>query len=871
LAVAAHHFQRAVASLQQGHFDEAEALCNEILRADRKHFDALHVLGLVALQRGQVDRALELIGKSIQINPRQAVAHLNMGNALLRLGRPQGALASCDRALALRPDYAEALNNRGTALLELKRPLEALADYERALRLRPDLPIFHNNRGNALRDLKRTGEALASYDRALQLQPDFDEALLGRATILRLLQRPTDALATAEQLLRLKPDHAETLHLLGSLLLDLDRTSEALPYLDRALQLQPDSAAMLVNRGNALFKLQRTDEALASYERVLELAPSDADAAYNRGNALMELKRFDDALASYDRSLRFEPDFPQAHYYRGVALRRLKRPEEALASYAQALQRTPNYAEALSGMGNALRDLNRPAEAQASYEKALQLDPQCVDALSNLARILLSLNRPEEAGKYFEQLFETAPDVAPDYNHGLGMLLHSGLMCCDWRDYEATVAAILAGLTAGKGVTLPSLLLATSQSPEIQLRCARLFVEDNWAASAAPSWTGERYRHDRVRLAYVSADFRQHPVSYLMAGVLELHDGQRFETIAISLRPEESSPIGQRVKAAFSRFIDVSKLSDREIATLMRDLEVDIAVDLTGYTDGSRPGIFAHRPAPVQVNYLGYAGTIAAPYFDYIIADRVVIPDTDQRFYTERVAYLPHSYMPHDAKRAISERTPTRAQCGLPGQGFVFCCFNAHYKIAPGIFEIWMRLLRSVEGSVLWLSDARESVIRNLRQEASKQGVAGERLVFAPRVPDMEDHLARHRIADLFLDTLPFNAHTTASDALWAGLPVLTCQGKSFAGRVASSLLTAVGLPELITTNLQDYEALAIRLATTPSLLAQYRAHLERQHEVAPLFDTDRFRRDLESAYLRMWECWQRGEPATYFSVESAS
>jgi protein O-GlcNAc transferase len=867
LSPVAQSFQRAVACLQQRHFAQAEALCREVLQTDRRHFDALHVLGLVALQTGHADRAIELIGQSIEINPAQPMAHLNMSNALLHLRRPQAALASCDQALSLRPDYAEALNNRGTALLELKMPLEALAGYDRALRLKPDLAVFHNNRGNALRDLRRPAEALASYDQALQLQPDFVEPRIGRAEMLRELQRPGAALEDCERLLRQNPDSIEALHVQSKILLDLNRAQDALGPLDRALQLQPDSAGVLVNRGNALFKLQRIDSALASYEHALELAPDDADAAYNRGNALLELKRFDAALASYDRALGLRPDFAKAHYYRGNTLRKLKRPGESLVSYGHTLRVSPDYSDAVCATGNALRDLGRQTEALASYDRALQLDPHCLEALSNRAHILLYMNRPEEAGECLERLFKIAPDVAPDYNCALGMMLHSRLACCDWREYKSTAEAIETAVNDGKRVTLPPLFVAVNESPAAQLRCARMFADDNWPASATPLWTGERYRHERIRLAYVSADFRQHPVAFLMAGLLETHDRRRFETVAISLRPEETSPIGQRVKAAFPQFIDVTKQSDFEVATLLRDMEIDIAVDLTGYTDGCRPGIFAHRSVPVQVNYLGYPGTLAASYCDYIIADRVVIPESDRAFYLEKVAYLPNCYQPNDAKRAIASRTPTRAESGLPERGFVFCSFNAHYKIAPPVFDIWMRLLHAVEDSVLWLAPGSDAVVRNLRWEAFERGIAPERLVFAPRMPHLEDHLARHRLADLFLDTLPFNAHTTASDALWAGLPVVTCQGRSFAGRVAASLLIAVGLPELITSSPQDYEAQALKLSKTPSVLAEVRTRLAQQRDTASLFDTDRFRRDIESAYLRMWERCQRGEAAESFSV----
>jgi predicted O-linked N-acetylglucosamine transferase (SPINDLY family) len=669
--------------------------------------------------------------------------------------------------------------------------------------------------------------------------------------MLRRLRRPDEALACCTEILRSTPNDVEALHLRARASLDAARPEAALEDLDRALQLQPAAPAILLNRGNVLFQLERVGEALASYQRSLELSPGNAEAHFNSGNALLSLKRYDEALRSYDEAIAVSADFAKAHYYRGNALRRLKRPEESLASYARALHIDPCYAEAVCGIGNAQRDLNQVLEALAHYDQALQLDPQCAEA----AIVCL------------ERLFEAVPDCAAEYNYALGMMLHARLMCCDWRDYEPMTAALVVGVNRGRRVTQPSLFTAASESLQAQLQCARMFVEDNWSAVAVPSWSGTHYAHERIRLAYISADFREHPVSLLMTGVFETHDRERFDVIAISLRAEEASATGRRVKAAFDRFIDVTKSSDQEVASLLRQLEIDVAVDLTGYTDGCRPGIFAHRAAPVQVNYLGYPGTLAAPYIDYLIADDIVVPAADKAYYTEKIVYLPHCYQPNDAKRTIAEHTPIRTECGLPERGFVFCCFNSHFKITPTMFDVWMRLVRANEGSVLWLAQGRDSAMRNLRQEAITRGIAEERLVFAPRLPDLQNHLARYRLADLFLDTLPFNAHTTASDALWAGLPVLTCRGRSMAARVASSLLTAIDLPELISSSVPDYETRALRLAATPALLAQLRARLAHNRTTHPLFDADGFRKHLEAAYTTMWQRSLRGHAPESFAV----
>jgi len=374
-------------------------------------------------------------------------------------------------------------------------------------------------------------------------------------------------------------------------------------------------------------------------------------------------------------------------------------------------------------------------------------------------------------------------------------------------------------------------------------------------------------RDGRIRVAYVSADFHSHATAWLMAGVFEAHDRDRFDIYAFSLGRNDRSETRMRLEQAFDVFIDAGDKTDQEIAGLLRDLDVDIAVDLKGLTKGARPGIFALRPAPIQVNYLGYPGTMGVDYIDYLVADRVIIPETERRWYAENIVYLPDTYQCNDTARSLPARLASRRDVGLPEQGFVFCSFNGSFKITPRVFDVWMRLLQKTEGSVLWLRESNGSSMRNLRREAEKRGVAGDRLVFAPVWPHAE-HLARHRSADLFLDTLPYGAHTGASDALWAGLPVLTCLGESFAGRVAASLLHAVGLPDMVTHSLEEYEARALQLAHDPALLDEVTERLARNRETHALFDTARFTRHLESAYGQMVERHRAGERPQPFAVD---
>jgi protein O-GlcNAc transferase len=498
----------------------------------------------------------------------------------------------------------------------------------------------------------------------------------------------------------------------------------------------------------------------------------------------------------------------------------------------------------------------------ASYDRALALRADHADTLYNRSNLF------KEAKQFEKSLasFARARAVARDHPDRFGVI-DPALAICDWAQSDALVDALRADLGTGRSSVTPFTLIGYCDDAALHLQCARNFIADRIPVRPQPLWNGTRYRHERIRVAYLSADFRAHATAVLMAELFERHDRARFEVSGVSFGLDDNSAIRSRLVKSFDVFHEVRTRSDRDIATLLRDAEVDIAVDLKGFTRDSRPEILAYRPAPIQVGYLGYPGTIGAEFLDYVFADPVVLPFDQQPFYAEKIVQLPGCYQVNDSTRAIAPETPTRAAAGLPDEGFVFCCFNNNFKIRRPLFDVWMRLLTAVPGSVLWLLRDNNGAERNLRREAAARGIDPARLVFADR-RSYEEHLARHRLADLFLDTLPYNAHTTASDALWAGLPIVTCQGQAFAGRVAASLLNAIGLPELVTQNLADYETLALRLATDSEALKAVRAKLAANRTTQPLFDTDRSRRNIEAAYLRMWETFQRGEPAQAFRAE---
>ncbi|HEY2247388.1 MAG TPA: tetratricopeptide repeat protein [Bradyrhizobium sp.] len=579
--------------------------------------------------------------------------------------------------------------------------------------------------------------------------------------------------------------------------------------------------------GVVLLQRRHTVEGIALIRRAIALNGEAASAHVNLGKALIDAKRADEALACFDRAIALDPTSAEAHAHRADIMVGLRRPEEALKSYRAAAGLRPDEPALQRNCGHLLAMLRRHDEAFAAYDRAFRLTPELVGVE--------------------------------------GHRLYARMHLCDWRDWDADREHLIASVRAGQPSTQPFIFLAVPSSPADQLQCAQVWTTRHFSGET-PRWRGERDLHERIRIAYLSADFRQHAASVLMAGMFERHDRSRFEVSAVSFGADDGSPMRKRVTAAFEHFIDARGLGDDAIADLVREHEIDIAVDLMGYTTNSRTGILARRPAPVQAHYMGFAGTMGAPFLDYVIADRVVIPDTARAAYSEKVVTLPNSYFVNDAGRPIAERAFTRAELGLPERGFVFCCFNGSHKITPDVFDSWMRILKRVNGSVLWLLADHPATIGNLMREAAARGVDPKRLIFARRIPPPE-HLARHRAADLFLDTLPYNAHTTACDALWAGLPVLTRTGETFAGRVAASVLGAIGLGELITQSAAAYERLAVALATDPARLAAIRDRLVQNRLTTPLFDTRLFTRHMEAAFVAMHRRHQAGLPPDHIDI----
>lgn len=701
-----------------------------------------------------------------------------------------------------------------------------------------------------------------------------------------------------EAVLAEQPNDFEALHLLGLLDLESREPERALAWLDRAIVVRPDRPRAHSDRGNALFYLGRLQEALASYDTAIALAPADVDAHYNRGSVLNAMGRRDEAVASYDRVITLRPDHVEGHSNRGVVLFDLGRFDEAVASHDKAIALRPAEATLHANRANALHQLRRLEEAVAGYDKALALRSNANDWCSR-GVALYELGRLEAAIASYDRALALGPGYAeawsrrgfalrdlgrleaatesygkalaldPLTDYLFGGYLHTKMQACDWSNHHRDVAELAVRIADGQAATSPFIALAILDDPALHRRASEIHAGVRYRTVASASPLAGRYEHDRIRIGYYSADFHDHATAYLIAELIEKHDRGRFECTAFSFGPDRQQDVmRQRLAASFERFVDVRTRSDREIVGLSRELGIDIAIDLKGYTRDSRPTIFAGRCAPVQASYLGYPGTMGTRHIDYIIADRMVIPEASRRHYSEKVVWLPGCYQANDSSKPISERVPSRRELGLR-EGFVFCCFNNSFKIQPVTFDSWMRILRKVDGSQLWLIEDNASAVCSLRREAESRGIDGHRLVFSRRIA-LADHLARHRCAELFLDTLPYNAHTTASDALWAGLPVLTLRGTSFAGRVAASLLHAIGLPELVTDTARDYEERAVELATVPGALAAIKHKVEANRQSTALFDSTAFARHFEAACSAMLERHRLGLAPDHIDIAGA-
>lgn len=673
--------------------------------------------------------------------------------------------------------------------------------------------------------------------------------------------RLADAERLYRQVLRQKPDYAEAHCNRGAALQALGRVDRAAECYQQAVTLRPDYFDAHNNLAVALQRLGRLDDALASCQRALALKRDRAEAHFNLGAVLQELDRLEEAVSSYRQGLALKPNNAEVHFNVGMSLRRLGRQEEALASLNQALALNLDSAELYFNLGVTLQALGRAEDALVFFQRGIALKPDHAETHHIMGGLLRGLGRLEQAS----QSFDEALRLDSDREYLYGDAFHVRMHLCDWTDYRNRLAQILQGIEQDKITAPPFILGALTDRGSVLLKAAQMMIEHQCAGQLETTIPPRAARPRKIRVGYFSTDYQNHPVGYAMAEIFEHHAKDNFELVAFSLGPSKDDEIRRRVRSAVDEFIDLSNMSDREAVLLARQMGIDIAVDLNGFTSGMRLAIFAQRAAPIQVNYLGYSNSMGAEFMDYIIVDKTLAPDDHRQFYSEHLAVLPNTCLPKGPRiggaiPVVEDKKSWKQKAGLPSTGFVFCCFNNSYKIKPEIFDAWMRILKQVEGSVLWLREYNADASSNLRKEARARGVDAARLIFAGPASE-EEYMQRYCVADLFLDTWPYNAGSMARECLWAGLPILTLTGESYFSRMAASLLNVLELPELITSKLSEYESIAVELAHDAQRLAQISAKIAKNRLATPCFDTALLTRNIEAAYVQMYERYHQGLP----------
>ena len=870
---------------------------------------------------GQLDVAVTNYEEAISIKPDYAKAHFNLGGSLHELGQLKAAVKSYEKTLEIEPGYAEAYNNLGNVFKELKQNDAAVKSYKKALEFKPDYveaqyslgimfqdlgqfeaaincyemvlaikPNFtgvYNNLGNVYKELKQDDAAIESYKKALEIKPDYVEAQYSLGILFQDLGQFEAAINCYEMVLAIKPNFADAYNNLGVAFLNLDQLDKAVKSYKAALKLKPDFVEAINNLGIGLYNLGQMEDAIKSYEKAIAIQPDFVKAYNNLGNALMELGQLDEALKSYKAAIKLKPDFVEAINNLGITFYKLHQLDDAMNCYDRASVLNPNFADVHNNIGTVLLERGQLNDAVKSYKEAIKLKPEFVEALNNMGLTFNKLLQTHDAIKYYERAIAIKPDYVDAYanlaialkdlkrfdevmaiyesdvilnsnlDFILGEVLHTKMMLCIWDDFPIRLNELTKKINNKEKVVAPFALLALIDDPDIQRKAAEILTNEDYPQNKTLPKIGLYPEHSKIRIAYFSADFKIHPVASLTAELYELHNRNQFEIHAFSFGPDTNDKMNLRIKSGVDYFHDVHSMMYKDIAMLSRSFEIDIAVDLGGYTKDSRTEIFAITAAPIQISYIGYLGTMGANYYDYLIADQVMIPEKNQKHYSEKIVYLP-SYQVNDSKEPIPEIIFTRKDLGLPEIGFVFCCFNNSFKFTPTTFDSWARILKKVDGSVLLIFADNDEAKINLTKEIVARGVRANRLIFGKRITKSE-YLARYRVADLFLDTLPFNAATTASDALRMGLPVLTCLGNSMVSRMGASLLNAVNLPEMIKTTQEEYESFAIELAMDPEKLKIINNKLANNLPTARLYDTPLFTKNLESAYLTMYDKYQKG------------
>lgn len=821
--------QQAVQCFQDKNLTGAANLLSKVLQVQPKNFDALHILGVVKGLQNDPREAKRLLQLAVKIDSKNNFAHFNLAKSLSDLGEETQALMHHSAATKLHPSHMEAWLNYGKSLAKLRKYDDAIGCFDKAIGIKHDYLEAIFNKGMSLHASKRYVEAIAMYDQVLNISPEYKDAVLNKGLSIKELGNHELALEYFEKIISTDAACAEALNGKASLLIELrEHEQQAIDLYNQAIAIKPDYAEAIFNKGNALSKQERYTEAINCFKQALLIKHDYGDAYVNLGTALLRDRKYAQAVESYQKAINFCPENPVVHFNYGCALMELRELESALVA----------------------------------YDMALKLSPEYIDAILNSAVTLMELKRFEEALNKLNQ----AKKMGADDEAYLSNYIFLRRRMCNWDGLGEELIRLFDGLKSKEIIIQPFIALALTDDLEVLRSSAQKWAEKKilcYEDKIEPKWQVSK----KIKIGYFSADFRIHPISFLTAELFDLHDRNKFEIYAFSFGPNTQDYMRKRLEQSFDQFIDVRDCSEKEIIRIARDIGIDIAIDLGGYTQDNRVNIFAERVAPVQASYLGFLGTMGVKFIDYIIADEHIIPEESQSFYDEKIAYIP-SYQVNDNQKIRVESKYSKEMFGIDSSAFVYCCFNNNYKISPEFFSSWMRILSQVDNSVLFIYVDSDLVLKNLRIEAEKRGVYGGRIIPADYLPNAE-FIERCKVADLFLDTFPYNAGTTASDALWAGLPVLTMQGRSFSSRMASSILAAIGLQEMITKTPKEYEDLAIKLATEKDLYSCIKKKLLDGKTSCTLFDTKKFTVNLELVYEEMYSRSRLQLPLDHIAIET--
>ena len=773
---------------------------------------------------------------------------LKLVDSLIQDAKYHEAFQVLTEIINLYPNHLDATYKLGAISLLLNKLNDALYYFKQCVLISDNQPQVWLSLGNVQMALNNYPESILAYKKTIALDKNFVEAYSNLSIALRRSNDLAAALKACDMAIELSPGNPIFYSNRGLILNDMARFEEAVVSYHSAIHLNSNYADAYYNLGMSLLSLKRHEEAIKSYNNFIKLNPNFHLAYIRLGNAFFELHRYDEAMDQYKVAIHLKPDSAEAYFRLGNALGELRRNEEAIAHYETAIRLWPDFAEPYNNLGNLLTQLKRNEEAIAHYETVIRLNPDYAEAYFNIATLLNKAKLYEEAMRYYEK----AVCLKPNMDYVLGEYLYRKMNLCDWSDYDNLLNLIIEGIKLDKKIIHPAQTLNVIEDPKIQKDAAEIYAktfnQDNQTKFNKPLLS------NKIRIGYFSADFGAHVVAYLTNDMYKLHDREKFEIFAFSF-DDDKSVMANEIKLNFDHFFEVGSMSDQEIISLIKSNNIDIAIDLGGYTEKARPSLFSIRVAPIQISYVGYLGTTGSKWMDYLIADNIIVPDEMKDFYSEKILYLPHFQV--NSQLSISSKTFTKESCNLPKDKFIFCCFNQSYKIIPSVFSLWMEILSKAKESVIWLVSSNDLHKKNILSEATKRGVNEDRIIFAPYLP-YDEHLKRMQLADLFLDTSPYNAGVTASDALRVGVPVISRIGQTFAGRMGASILNTLQLEELIVTSDKAYVDLAIQIYSNPIEHKHLKDKIYKAIFTSDLYKTEVFVKNLESILTGLYENYCR-------------